>query len=225
MIKQAQLVRELGVSRSLISKYVARGCPLGSMPDALAWIRAHIWRRKITLAPSATTPAAPDDDDDAGTNLGEQPDNDNPYEALRAAKQIERQTFTHLRAMRREEDQATIDRAFRSFFRAQRHTFWMRAEVRSWQRQQGVTLGLDEAKLFYGKGLSELWRLVRVAPKTLSIRCSSPQMAETAMTEYVARIVKTIDGGPATQLHAPSPEHRGEGSGRSEDGSAGHGKS
>lgn len=60
-LTHAQLAQLIGRSRSLVTKYVQRGMPIGSAEEARAWFDAHIEPRAqyMRAAPGKTAAAAP----------------------------------------------------------------------------------------------------------------------------------------------------------------------
>jgi hypothetical protein len=57
-LSKKQLARALGISPAAFTKYVQRGCPLGSISEALDWQRRHIDPTQRLLRHAGRMPAA-----------------------------------------------------------------------------------------------------------------------------------------------------------------------
>jgi hypothetical protein len=186
---------------------------MNSVDAAQSWREANAperaKRNAKAITPVQTTPVITeatvpesghsiDGTNDEGDRGEDRPDN--PYDALREAKGAERDAMQRLKRMQKTADQVDVDRAQRTFTLAQRHRIWMTTQVRAWAREKGIILYADEAKLLYGNALQALTRLINVMPKALAARCSSPQMAEMAIAEYVERIRKAMQADLAEAI-------------------------
>ena len=64
-------------------------------------------------------------------------------------------------------------------------------DFRAWQRDEGITLFVDEAKELFVRPLSVLKQALDSAPKMLGLRCNSqsPKIAEEALTEWIDSVI------------------------------------
>ncbi len=200
-----KLAEALGMSKSAVSQLKKKGMPVTTLEEAQTWRAANCAtiraKRERFEKPAGhesdqTTIEEPQHKIGKTWDNGEreEDESDNPYDALRAAKEAEKISRNQLRELAQlsTRDAVELDRAQRTFGFAQRHRMWMEKEVRQWKRENGITLYLEEAKKIFGTSMNSLERLLKIMPRNLAARCVSPETSERYIKEYCERIRKAM---------------------------------
>ena len=198
-----ELSNALGLSKSTVSFLIKKGMPVNSVDSAQAWRETNAKPRakrgqagspppSVRVAPTKSAarieklePASetPDTKEDA--------DND-PRQSLRRARRAEADADRVLQEVKATNVSIEDYRKANAVYVASRNNRnKAEQDFRAWQRDEGITLFVDEAKELFVRPLSVLKQALDSAPKMLGLRCNSqsPKIAEEALTEWIDSVI------------------------------------
>jgi hypothetical protein len=192
MVTQAEVVRELNLTKGRVSQLVKAGMPLDSVESAKSWYAKNISTNRgsspnsFSSNPEVQTASVTDED----------VQKDTPWGVLARAKKAELVAYSIIvRAVRaqnvRDAKDATSN--WRNLMQAR-----MEAEtaVASWQVQNGTLWRKDECLEYIRDKFSNLKRLLQTLPSSMASRCNptDPALAESALDDGVEQIISTMRG-------------------------------
>ena len=192
MVTQAEVVRELNLTKGRVSQMVKAGMPLDSVEVAKSWYAKNISTGRggapNSFSSNPEIQSAPVSDDDV--------QKDTPCGVLARAKKAELVAYSIIvRAVRaqnvRDAKDATSN--WRNLMQAR-----MEAEtaVSNWQIQNGTLWRKDECLEYIRDKFSNLKRLLQTLPSAMASRCNptDPTLAESALDDGIEQIIATMRG-------------------------------
>jgi hypothetical protein len=208
-VSPTKLAEALGVSKGMISQWRKKGMPCDSAEAANAWRQTNAppRDRKKSASPAASPIVLPEtveellppraerhqinSIDDQGEAEGDQANN--PYDALRQAKIAEQEA----NRQRQRVADAGLDpieygKAQASFIQAQRHRMWMQGQVRTWARERGITLYVQEAKDIHLQALQLILRRLDLLGPKVAPLCTDPKVSKGVIEDAVNKIRASV---------------------------------
>lgn len=198
-----ELSNALGLSKSTVSHLVKKGMPVNSTDSAQAWRETNAKPRAKRGQAGSRPPAVKFTKTEKATVTERQPspveispskedaDND-PRQSLRRARRAEADADRVLQEVKATNVSIEDYRKANAVYVASRNNRnKAEQDFRAWQRDEGITLFVDEAKELFVRPLSVLKQALDSAPKMLGLRCNSqsPKIAEEALTEWIDSVI------------------------------------
>jgi hypothetical protein len=198
-----ELSNALGLSKSTVSFLIKKGMPVNSIDSAQAWRETNAKPRAKRGQAGSPPPAvkfqaaklsAPIEKPEPVCEIPatkEDADND-PRQSLRRARRAEADADRVLQEVKATNVSIEDYRKANAVYVASRNNRnKAEQDFRAWQRDEGITLFVDEAKELFVRPLSVLKQALDSAPKMLGLRCNpqSPKLAEEALTEWIDSVI------------------------------------
>ena len=195
-----ELSNSLGIGKGAVSRMVKRGMAVSSVEAAQAWRETNAPPRPSRAKHGATVkftepkkpvPTEPPAASGEISPSKEDADND-PRQSLRRARRAEADADRVLQEVKATNVSIEDYRKANAVYVASRNNRnKAEQDFRSWQRDEGITLFVDEAKELFVRPLAVLKQALDSAPKTLGLRCNSqsPKIAEDALTEWIDSVI------------------------------------